>query len=99
MRIPLPRMLRQLRDRQFEAGQTPAMFRFGLRWWARLARWPALYRLATGSGVRVLGRLGRRKGRFRTMPFAGGWTGARDLPAPQGRTFQQWWTAEKGLRQ
>lgn len=99
MRIPLPRLLRKLRDQQFEAGQVPPLFRYGLRWWARLARWPALYRLATGAGVATLGRLGRRKGRFRKMPFAGGWTNARDLPAPQGRTFQQWWSAEKGVRQ
>ena len=32
----------------------------------------------------VLGALGRRSGRFRRLPLAGGWTAARDLAAPQG---------------
>ena len=36
--------------------------------------------------------LGRRKGRFRSLPLAGGWTDHRDFPAPQGKTFQQLWS-------
>ena len=39
---------------------------------------------ARASRSRLLGRLGRRAGRFRRLPLAGGWTGSRDLPAPQG---------------
>ena len=31
--------------------------------------------------------LGRRRGRFKQLPLAGGWTAARDLPAPEGATF------------
>ena len=27
-------------------------------------------------------------GSFRSLPFAGAWTGTRDLPAPEGQTFQ-----------
>jgi L-lactate dehydrogenase complex protein LldF len=98
MRIPLPSMLRALRERQHVAKQSPRTLRFGLAGWAMLARRPRLYRLATGLGVRVLGLLGRRRGRFRRLPFAGGWTRVRDLPAPAGRTFQQLWTAEGGRR-
>ncbi len=30
---------------------------------------------------------GAGAGRFRRLPFAGGWTGGRDLPAPEGETF------------
>jgi L-lactate dehydrogenase complex protein LldF len=99
MRIPLPRMLRQLRQRQFEAKLSPKPVRWGLSGWALLARRPALYQLATRIGVGALGLLGRRRGRFRTLPLASGWTGARDLPAPQGRTFQQMWSAKGGRRQ
>jgi L-lactate dehydrogenase complex protein LldF len=101
MQIPLPRMLRQLRERQHEARKSPPAYRYGLAGWAFLARWPALYRLATGIGVGALGRLGRLKrngGRFRSLPLAQGWTGARDLPAPQGQTFQQQWSARGGRR-
>ena len=34
--------------------------------------------------MRVLGLLGRFRGRFRRLPLAGGWTATRDLPAPAG---------------
>jgi len=101
MQIPLPRMLRQLRERQHAARQSPAAYRYGLSGWAFLARRPALYRWAMAIGVGVLGRLGRLRrngGRFRSLPFAGGWTGSRDLPAPQGGTFQQQWSARRGRR-
>ncbi|HSM19938.1 MAG TPA: lactate utilization protein LutB domain-containing protein, partial [Hyphomicrobiales bacterium] len=39
------------------------------------------------------------RGRFRKLPFAGGWTDHRDLPAPQGRTFQQLWRRRRGRAQ
>jgi L-lactate dehydrogenase complex protein LldF len=31
--------------------------------------------------------MGRKTGRFNRLPFAGGWTDGRDLPAPEGDTF------------
>jgi L-lactate dehydrogenase complex protein LldF len=31
--------------------------------------------------------LARSRGRLSSLPFAGGWTGGRDLPAPEGDTF------------
>jgi L-lactate dehydrogenase complex protein LldF len=98
VRIPLPKMLRQLRRRQFEAGKGSSTMRWGLKSWARLALNPRLYRLAMRVGVGMLGLMGRRKGRFKSLPMAGGWTGARDLPAPEGRTFQKMWSARKGAR-
>jgi L-lactate dehydrogenase complex protein LldF len=98
MRIPLPRMLRQLRERQFEARLSPKAMRWGLAAWGLLARRPGLYRLAMRVGVGALGLLGRRRGRFRALPFASGWTSARDLPAPQGSTFQVMWSARAGRR-
>jgi L-lactate dehydrogenase complex protein LldF len=91
-------MLRQLRQRQFEAGKGSGAMRWGLKSWARLARRPRLYGLAMRLGVGMLGLMGRRRGRFRSLPMAGGWTGARDLPAPQGRTFQAMWSKRKGAR-
>jgi len=91
MQIPLPAMLRKLREKEFEQGLTPPLVRAGLRAWAFLARRPRLYRLVTRAGVKVLGALGRRRGRFRWLPLAGPWTHARDLPAPAGETFQDLW--------
>jgi L-lactate dehydrogenase complex protein LldF len=99
MRIPLPRMLRKLRERQFEAKLAPKPIRWGLGVWAFVARRPALYRLAMRIGVGMLGAAGRKRGRFRSLPLASGWTEARDLPAPQGQTFQQQWSAQGGRRQ
>jgi L-lactate dehydrogenase complex protein LldF len=99
MHIPLPRMLRQLREKQFEAKLAPKPLRWGLSGWASVAKRPGLYRLATRIGVAALGLAGRRRGRFRSLPLAGGWTGCRDLPAPEGRTFQQLWSRQGGRRQ
>jgi L-lactate dehydrogenase complex protein LldF len=95
MRIPLPKMMRHWREREFERHLSPATVRWGLGLWAFFARRPSLYRLATGIAMPFLGLLGRGKGRFRSLPLAGGWTRHRDMLAPQGRTFQQQWKARK----
>ncbi len=98
MKIPLPRMLRTLRERQFEAHLGAKPVRYGLGGWTFLATRPALYRLATRIGVGAVSLLGRRSGRLRSMPLAGGWTSVRDLPAPQGKTFHDLWRARSGQR-
>jgi L-lactate dehydrogenase complex protein LldF len=95
VRIPLPKMMRHWREREFERHLTPAAFRSGLRLWAFFAKRPALYRFATRIGMAGLGLLGKRRGRFTSLPFAGGWTNYRDLPAPQGPTFQARWAKER----
>ena len=89
MRIPLPRMMRHWREREFARRLSPAKFRYGLGFWAFFAAQPALYRLLAGIGARVLGR--RRP--WRRLPFAGGWTGTRDFPASEGRSFMALWRA------
>ena len=97
MRIPLPRMLRAWRRRQFERASTGASGRLMLKLWATLASSPKLYRMIMNVGVAVLGTWGRRRGAFRWLPFAGGWTSTRDLPAPQGDTFlAQWHRGPRG---
>ena len=87
VRIPLPKLMRHWREREFERHLTPAAIRRGLGLWGFFARRPALYRLATRAAALTLGFLGRKRGRFAKMPLAGGWTEARDLPAPEGDTF------------
>jgi L-lactate dehydrogenase complex protein LldF len=42
-----------------------------------------------------LGLLGRKRGRLSRLPLAGGWTGGRDLPAPEGDTFFARYAAEQ----
>ena len=95
MRIPLPRMLRGLRERQFARRLGPLSARYGLRGWAMLATRPRLYHLATRIGVGLAGLIGRRSGRLRWLPLAGGWTRVRDLPAPAGGTFHDLWRARQ----
>ena len=96
MRIPLPKMMRHWRKREYERKLSPAPYRAGLAVWAFFAKRPALYRRMTGLAIRLVGRLGRDKGRFRSLPLAGGWTSVRDMPAPQGRTFQELYRERKG---
>jgi L-lactate dehydrogenase complex protein LldF len=87
MKIPLPGMMRHWREREFERHLIPATVRRNLSLWAWFARRPRAYRLATRLGIAALGLLGRGRGRFRSLPFAGSWTSGRDLPAPEGKTF------------
>jgi L-lactate dehydrogenase complex protein LldF len=98
MRIPLPKLMRHWRERAFAGVAAPAAERFGIRFWAFFARRPRLYGLGAKFAARALAWAGRREGRLRRLPLAGGWTGGRDLPAPVGETFQARWRAERGRR-
>ena len=97
MRIPLPKMMRHWREREFEKRLQPAGARTGLGLWRWVAGWPAAYRLASWAGARAL-RLMARHGRIRRLPMGQGWTEHRDFPAPEGRTFQAQWAARPGDR-
>ncbi len=91
MSIPLPDMLRTLRFKEHERKLSKARARGALKAWGLLARRPRLYQVVTALMTAVLGSIGGRAGRFRSLPLASGWTQARDLPAPQGATFQRMW--------
>jgi L-lactate dehydrogenase complex protein LldF len=95
MRIPLPKLMRHWREKEFERGLSPATQRAGLKFWAFFARRPGLYRLGSRIAIGALSLLGKRSGRFRSLPLAGGWTRYRDLPAPEGGTFMAQWKARK----
>jgi L-lactate dehydrogenase complex protein LldF len=96
VRIPLPGMMRHWREREFERQLSPAPMRYGLGLWAFFASRPGLYRMATDLAARAMHLAGRNKGRFASLPFAGGWTRYRDLAAPQGATFQSQWRSRSG---
>ncbi len=87
VKIPLPKLMRHWREREFERHLMPQTQRKNLALWAWFARRPALYRAATRAAVAALGVAGRKRGRFSRLPLAGGWTLSRDLPAPEGETF------------
>lgn len=94
VRIPLPKLMRNWREQEFERHLQPATVRYGLGIWAAFAKRPALYRAATALAMKLL-RLAGRGGRFRSLPLAKGWTRHRDFPAPQGETFQSLWKKRK----
>jgi L-lactate dehydrogenase complex protein LldF len=98
MKIPLPKMMRHWREREFAAKLAPRTVRTGLRLWAFLARRPMLYHALCEGASRALGWAGRARGRFRALPLAAGWTQVRDMPAPEGRSFHSLW-AERQRRE
>lgn len=97
MRIPLPKMLRHWREKEFERHLTPKKARFGLAVWRFLVARPSLYGIATRLGAWGLAKLAGKDGSLRQVPFAGGWTRWRDLPAPEGGTFRTEW-AKRGRK-
>jgi L-lactate dehydrogenase complex protein LldF len=93
VKIPLPDLMRKLRERQFAQRLKPWSERLGLGAWGWIAQRPALYALLTGIGARTLGWMGGARKLIHNLPLGGGWSGGRDFPAPQGRTFRELYSA------
>jgi L-lactate dehydrogenase complex protein LldF len=91
VKIPLPKMLRHWREREYANKLVPPVWRTGLSLWSWVARRPALYHSLIEIASRALGWAGGRRGRFRSLPLAAGWTSVRDLPTPEGRSFHSMW--------
>jgi L-lactate dehydrogenase complex protein LldF len=89
VKIPLPELMRKLRERQFERGLKPWPERLGLAFWSWTAQHSGLYAMMTRIGARLLAWMGGAGKLIHHLPLGGGWTGGRDLPAPQGRTFRE----------
>ncbi|MBU6304430.1 MAG: iron-sulfur cluster-binding protein [Betaproteobacteria bacterium] len=87
--IPLPDLLRKLRERQFDRHLRPKTERFAMAVWGFVAVRPNLYALLTGIANLVLRSLGRKAGRIQHLAFARGWTDFRDLPTPASKTFRE----------
>lgn len=94
MRIPLPKLMRHWRAREFERKLTPKGARQGLGAWAWAAKRPGVYRAAAALAQRALRLMGR--GSIRSLPGPGGaWTLTRDFPAPEaGGTFMSRWNPD-----
>src|SRR5688500_12637423 len=89
VKIPLPDLMRKLRERQFERALRPWTERVALAAWSWSARRPRAYAMMTAVAARLLAWLGGADQRLRRVPGAAGWTAQRDLPAPEGRTFRE----------
>ena len=91
MSIPLPELLRQHRFQLADNGAVKLKPRLALAAWGFLATRPRLYHWVMNMMTRVLHWASRGRGRLQKVPFAGGWTQSRDLPAPQGDSFIRAW--------
>ncbi|MGA7750115.1 MAG: LutB/LldF family L-lactate oxidation iron-sulfur protein [Gallionella sp.] len=89
VKIPLPDLLRKLREKQMELGMKSRQETLMLKAWAWLALHPKTYELATRIGVRVMRLMGGKEKLIHALPGAGGWTDGRDFPAPTGKTFRE----------
>ena len=91
VRIPLPKLLRLWRQDAFQAHLGPTAMRWGLFAWSALTAWPRAYRTVAAIGGRTLRLMAMGRPRLTRLPFAGKWTGGRDLPVPEGGTFVGQW--------
>ncbi|HEY8698263.1 MAG TPA: lactate utilization protein B [Rhizomicrobium sp.] len=95
VKIPLPKIMRYWRAREYAGGLAPKTATFGLSLWAFAAKRPWLYRIAASGTARTLKLFAGRKGHLRTLPLMRGWFAVRDFPAPQGRTFHDLWAKRR----
>jgi L-lactate dehydrogenase complex protein LldF len=89
VKIPLPDLLRKLREKQMERGMKSGEETFMLGAWTWLALHPAIYSIATRLSVRLMRMFAGKNNMIRSMPGAVGWTNGRDFPAPSGKTFRE----------
>lgn len=95
VKIPLPKLLRQWRAKDYARRQTSRK-KLAVMAWAWMAKRPTLYALWASVIARALKS---RHGAHHTVPLAKGWTTHRDFPASEGQTFQaQWRRAKKKAR-
>jgi L-lactate dehydrogenase complex protein LldF len=99
VKIPLPDLLRNLREKEMDRGLRPRHEVLGIRVWSWFAQRPKLYALATKMGMRLLRAMADRNGMLSWLPFGGGWTQARNggryMPAPAGKTFREQYAAKR----
>lgn len=95
MGIPIPNLLRHHRARERQQRVSPRRWRWGMNVYMHLIRRPRLYRIITSLIIPMLHKLSRKRGAFRSLLLANGWTKMRDFPAPENNTFQRQWQRRK----
>lgn len=95
VKIPLPDLMRHLREKQVEQKLRPVSERFSINVWRYMAMHAGLYAFATKFATRVGKFLGGRHGLIHSLPGLDGWTKGRDMPAPAGKTFRELYAQKK----
>ena len=91
VRIDIPRMLLELRDKTTVQGLTPRWVTFGLSVFRRVATRPALFRRAQATAS-WLTRRAAKDGWVRWLPgHMTRWSQKRDFPAFAAKSFQRQW--------
>jgi len=98
VKIPLPDLMRKLRERQHDMRLRPLSERIPMAMWAFVARRPALYAFLSRMGARVASWLGGKDKLIHSLPGIDGWTQGRDMPAPEGRTFRELYAQKRSGR-
>ena len=91
--IPLPDLLRNLRQEENDTKLTSSRWRTGLKLHSWFARHPRLYQWIAGIVIPTMHFIAGSRGRLSRLPMASGWTSKRDFPAPESRTFMQQYNA------
>ena len=91
VKIPLPTLIRRLREEQVSRRLTSFADRCFIASWSFVARRPRLYALTTALVLRVLAWLGGRQKTIRRLPAASAWFAGRDLKVSGGRSFRSLW--------
>ncbi len=91
VKIPLTKIMRNWRNMENSEKVTPIIETFLITIWQYFVLRPRLYRFFATLTVKMIATLNFGKGTFRWFPMAGAWTRYRDLPSPQGYTFQTLW--------
>ncbi|NGP06350.1 iron-sulfur cluster-binding protein [Rhodococcus sp. 14C212] len=95
VKIDIPSLLVELRHQKVEHapfGVEAAAMKAASLAMSSSRRWTAAQK-AAGLGRLLAGR----KGKITALPGPlGGWTEARDIPAPPKQTFRQWWNSDEG---
>jgi len=89
VKIPLPDLMRKLREKQVERGLRSWTERVGLKVWAWAATRPGVYAWITRLAARVGRWAGGRERLIHNLPGGAGWSRDRDMPAPEGKTFRE----------
>ncbi len=95
VKIPLPDLMRQLREKQIEQNLRPFGERLSIKIWRYVALRPGLYAFATKLATRFGKLLGGSEGVIHRLPRLDGWTKGRDMPAPTGKTFRELYAQRK----
>ncbi|MGB8857175.1 MAG: LutB/LldF family L-lactate oxidation iron-sulfur protein [Burkholderiales bacterium] len=97
VKIPLPDLLRKLREKQVDRKLRPMLERIALTVWSWAAQRPAFYAFGSKIAMRMLSKMSNKNNMIENLPFGAGWSAGRDFPAPAGRTFRELY-AEKNRR-